>query len=448
MLVGAALWIMAQPGTIDVQWREYSIEARLGVALLALAVLLIALVFLARIAGAILSLPQGFSRYRKESRRKKGYRALTRGFVAIAAGDTGKAAAQAKLVRELLPDEGGLPLLLEAQAARLKGDEASARRIFEKLIEDKDAAFFGIRGLLKAAMEERHYERALDYAYQAVSHHPKQGWILKTVYDLELKTAKFEEASRTLQKLKKLNVVTADQARSDETVLLIMMAQQDDSRGEAAGALKKLERAVKLRPGFVPAAVRLAGKYRVRDKKGKAADVIELAWKENPHPDLLALWDALAPENTPSDTMRRLRWYEKLVAIKPDSVQGQVAAAAAAIEGGMWGQARAYLAQAENLVPKHSGYSAQLYRLRAKLEEKTTNDEKTIRRWLEKASESGPEPVWYCALTGNIYQSWHAFAPPHGSFNTIVWGDPAHKPLSLSETKSGLDPLMIETVRA
>jgi len=443
IVVCAAIWISTQRGSVDLVWNNYTISLQLGLFLLFLTLFTLLAVAFFRVVGVIVGAPGTFSRRRHEKNRQKGFQLLTRGFVAIAAGDAKKATGYARDVRRLLPGETGLPLLLEAQAARLRGEEGAARKSFEELLSDKDAAFFGIRGLLKSSLDEGDSIKALGYAKAALDKNPKQPWILKSVYDLELQSRHWHAAAKTLERVRKYKAIDEAQANRDEIALLMILAEEDRIAHNDSGWMKKIERAVKLDPGFTPAVVKLGEDYLERNKNGKVASLVERAWKINPHPDLAKLWGRIAPDNKASDPLRRLRWFEKLVAIKPDSADGQIAAARAAMDAGLAGEAKAYLTVAENLRP-----TAQIYRLRADLEEQTTRNATLIREWMDRAANAAPDSVWYCTLTGHIYERWSPVAEPHGSFNTIQWGNPltrsyARGNVTLSEWK---DPLMIEKI--
>ena len=61
------------------------------------------------------------------------------------------------------------------------------RQRFQELLQEKDTAFLGVRGLLKHAVEDHNYEAALDYALEANKLHPKQTWILEGLFDLQIK---------------------------------------------------------------------------------------------------------------------------------------------------------------------------------------------------------------------------------------------------------------------
>ncbi|MCB1529503.1 MAG: heme biosynthesis protein HemY [Rhodospirillales bacterium] len=440
LVVAAALWLAARPGSIAIEWMDYHISLQAGIFLLILVVFVLVVLFFFRVLGALVSIPRRIVGFHEESARRRGYRALTKGFVSVAAGDAKKATQFSKQSRALLPDDHGLPLLLEAQAARLRGEEGAARRSFEALLEDEDAAFFGIRGLLKSALDAGEIGRALEYAHKAESAHPKQGWILKTVYDLEIRNHLWEAAEKTLKKAVRYKGIDREKARSDEIALLVLRSEAEELEGRKRPMMRCLEKAYALDPFFVPAVVRLAEKYVHKKRRRKAVSLIEKIWRENPHPDLLPLWKQLEPANKKKDSLRRMQWYERLVALNPDSALGQFSAAQTAIEEGLWGEAKAYLIIALRLEP-----SAALYKLMAKVELETSRNEDAVREWLEKISEAPPSKVWTCRETGIVYERWSPLARPHDSFNTIVWGYPmARREGERLSSPSSIESLMIE----
>jgi HemY protein len=436
----AIIWIVTQRGAVAIQWNDYTLSLDLGIFLLFLGLFTLVAVASFRLINAIVNIPSGMSRRRRERNRRKGFQALTRGFAAIAAGDEKKATACAREVRHLLPDENGLPILLEAQAARLRGAEGEARQSFEKLLSDKDAAFFGIRGLMKSSLDEGDYGRALMHARDALSQNPKQPWILKSVYDLEILAHQWDEAYRTLEKLRRYRAIDLQKAAKDEIALLMIQAERAKEAGDTDLWLKKTERAWKLDPSFAPVAAALGEYWIGRGKPFKAASFIEKAWRLNPHPDLAALWEKAMPEGKAGDPLRVMRWMEKLSSMRPDSADGRLAVAKAAMDCGLNGEAKSHLLAAESVRP-----TARLYRLRADMEEATSRNPVLVREWLEKAASAPSDPVWYCRLTGHIYDRWSPVAQPHGAFNTIEWGNPS--PLSRAGEpllKEWKDPLLIE----
>ncbi len=418
LIAAAAVWVAQRPGTVEVDWLGYQVTAHVGLALFALLVGALFLLFLHRIALAIAGIPGSWKKRRERKSHEKGYQALTQGLTAVAAGDSKHASERARKTRELWPKDKGLSLLLEAQAARLRGEEDIARAAFDRLLKNKDTAFLGLRGLLVDALEGGDTVRALDLARKAQQMHPRQPWVIRMVYDLEIQRKKWLEAEKTLKRAVKYGAIEERQAQRDHVAMLAAQAEALAEKGEKKQAAGLLRRAHRMEPDFVPAAERLAALYIERGNKRAAKAAIEETWKRNPHKDLVKLWGKIAPPSKPKDISTRLGWFERLVALKPDNAESQIAAARAAMDDALWGQAREYLNMAAQIQP-----SARLYRMYAELEEMLYNTNEA-KEWLEKAADAPPDKVWTCRETGQIYERWMPVAKPHGSFNTIVWDYP------------------------
>lgn len=417
-IVAAALWLYSNPGTVSLHWNEYDVETTTAAAFVILVIAVLVITTFTRVIGFLVSLPSYLKNLNLRKRRDRGFRALTMGLSAVAAGDAKLASYHAYKMRRFIPDEKGLPGLLEGQAARLRGDEAEARGHFEKLLKEKDTAFLGIRGLLYTAIETADIDRALDLARQALAMHPDQPWIIRTVFGLEIEKHEWAAALTTLKRAERARAFSEADLRSNRIAILIQQADELSRTGYQQEAIKKLRDANRLDPAFTPAAQRLARAYLAAQKRRAAAAVIERAWKSNPHVDLVPVWESLAPPHKPSDMAAKLRWFERLVAANPGHAESQIAAAQAAINDGLWGEAWQYLAAAEKIRP-----SARLYRLWAEMEEKTGHSESARRYW-EKVANAPGDKVWVCKDTGAIYESWSPLAAPHGAFNTIVWDSP------------------------
>jgi len=145
LLVAIAVWVANHPGYIEISWLGYDIRAHIGFVLLVLFLALLLSLILYRIFLGLLNFPKVWKRYQEHKQRVQGYRALTLGLSAVAAGDAKAAEFQSLRMRKLLPEDKGLSLLLEAQAARLNGDDEAAQGFFEELVKHKDTSFLGLR---------------------------------------------------------------------------------------------------------------------------------------------------------------------------------------------------------------------------------------------------------------------------------------------------------------
>ncbi len=426
LVVGICIWVAERPGSVSIDWLEYRFTLKMGFFLLTcIAAILISLT-LYSIIHALLRMPQGIKRHREMQRKVKGYKALTLGLTAVAAGDKKAAHYQAARATGFLPEDQGLPLLLEAQSARLDGREEDAQENFYALMNNKDTAFLGIRGLLQTALDENNHEQALQLARKAHDLNPKQSWVLKIRYNLEIKSREWNDARKTLKRAERIKAFPTDKITSDRVAIALAHAEELLQNGESKEAFTEIKRAYKLAPNFVPASSAMAQHYIEQNNRARAVQIIERAWKSGDHPDLLELWDRVMPTKRAKNPLARLKWYERLLTINPQSAQGLLAIAEVAIHDGLWGEARSYLDRAEEIC-----ITSKLYELRAALERKSgSGDELAIEKYLKMAQTTEAEPVWVCSETGRIYNSWSPIALPHNSFNTIIWDLPQNWLLS------------------
>lgn len=441
-LIALAVWIADHPGTVRIEWAEYTFTFKhtgLFIALLLGFVLLTLFVY--QTIKTFVGLPSSLRRYNEIKGREKGYEALTKGLTAVAAGDTKAAVQYSKRASKFLAGDTGLPLLLEAQAARLDGREEDANKSFVALLEDKNASFLGVRGLLQTALDNGDHDTALALCEKALKLHPRQGWILKIAYDLQVEMQLWYGAEKTLAKAEKHGAIDAETAKSDRLALYLAQAQKDINEGHRPDAVLMLKKAMKLQPGFVPASIMMAELELKDGSKSKAQKVISKAWKEAPHGALAYFWRDQLGADKEGDKLARLRWMEKLLKVNADSAAGQRITGQAALDAGLWGEAREFFKRSDEM-----GATSTLYQSLAELEERSSKDQSAIKEWLSKAANAPAEKVWVCRETGNIYDRWVPIAPPHGSFNTIVWDRPhAHKgPVLVLDEKSRMSEALIE----
>lgn len=419
LLVGAAVWLALRPGDVVIEWQDWRVTAQAGFLFLTLGLAAFLLWVVFRIVNAVFSLFGWARRFRERRLRERGQRALLRGLAAVAAGDAKAAGKEARRARDFMPSDTGLVAILEAQAARMNGDRAATRAALETLVDSRDAAFIGVRGLIQLAIESGEPDEAIAAARRALELQPRQGWLLKLVYDLEIRMRDWAAAEKTLRRAVRAGVIPAGQALSDRVAMAMARADLAAGQGNAEQVLREVRIACGLDPSFVPAAARLAEIELGRGKRRRALARIERAWKANPHPDLVALWEKAAPEKTLAQSAARMKWFQRLVDLRPQSEEGHLALARAAMECQLWGEARYALEQVGKIRP-----CPRLFRLADMLETRSGLSVREGRSWLDLADDASPERAWTCRLTGRVYDRWSPIAEPHGAFNTIIWDVP------------------------
>src|SRR5215471_14403914 len=204
-------WVGVRPGEVSVVWLGHHIDAPIRVLLLAAFLLVAIAILLWSLWRLVTRSPRHFARARADGRRRKAYRALTQGMVAVAAGDAAEARRQAKLAGTLLNDPP-LTLLLAAQAAQLGGDERAAEKYFRAMLDRSETAFLGLRGLLMQSLKAGNHAESLKLARQAATERPNTAWAVSTLLDLELRSAEWAHALLTLKRAERLKAIDATAA--------------------------------------------------------------------------------------------------------------------------------------------------------------------------------------------------------------------------------------------
>ncbi len=432
LLVVLAVVVADQPGRVAIVWQGWRLDtsvAVLIVAALAIAALAVVIVGLLR---RLLGGPRAFLRARRERRRRDGYRALTQGMVAVAAGDADEAQRYARKADVLLA-EPPLTLLLSAQAAQLKGDEDAARKYFAAMLNRPETEFLGLRGLLTQALRRGEESTALRLAERAHTMRPKTPWVLTNLLELQVKAGEWQRAQATLSELVKAKLVPLLTGRHHQAALLLA---QSRAAAESDAALSLAGEAQDLVPDFAPAAVRRAQLLQRAGQMHKAAKAIETAWRREPHPQLATVYGASFAEEAP---LARVKRYERLAALKPDHVESHLAVAEAALAAQLWGEARRQLAAAgSDDAATGKPPTARICRLMAALEEAEHGDGAAARLWLARAGEAPPDPLFVCANCGAESRDWQPLCPRCRAFDSLAWRTPTRAVPALA-AEPGLD---------
>lgn len=425
IFVAIAVWVADHPGYVNMEFAEYGLRLRVNTGLFLLSLLIVILIalFFYRILQTITRIPYNVQSFMKNRRRDQGYKALSVGLTAVAAGDVKQAARCADKAVRLLPDDKGLPLLLLAQSQRMTGDDDGARKTFTALMRNKDTSFLGVRGLLQAAMDDNDHDQALALTEQALEMHPGQPWILKLAYDLQIQNRDWVRAKYTLARAEKKGAIEKPQAVKDRIAILLVEADEAIARDAKKEAISKLKKAHKTDPGFVPTIERLARVYMQNNQRRKAQNILEKAWKASDHPELARIWAEMTPEHKITDPTAAMKWMVKLEKHQPESAETFLALAKTAVDHRLWGDAREYLARSRDIRE-----GARLFKLYAEVEKSQHGDDQKAQEWQEKAVEAEPGKRWVCSQTGRLYDTWQPIADPHGSFNTIEWTYPHGTP--------------------
>ncbi len=172
------------------------------------------------------------------------------------------------------------------------------------------------------------------------------------------------------------------------------------------------EEAVRLSPGLVPAAVIAARLLGEQEKTWKALGIVEAAWAQSPHPDLVAVYTELKPDETPRARASRLMG---LAERNPDHIESRLLTAAQWVQLKDWNQARTALGSLPERLP-----SARVAALMAEIEQ-GRGDFQAQRYWLQRALSAPREPQWICDTCRASQPVWSPLCPACGAFDSLSW---------------------------
>lgn len=419
IVVAIAVWLADNPGVVHIEWQNRIVDTSFGVLLAAVALIVALAIGLYAILRSFRRAPYVWAERRRTKRRERGYRALTLGMVAVAAGDAEEARRQQRRADVLL-DEPPLNLLLSAQTSQLEGDDEAARRYFTAMLDRPETAFLGQRGLLMQARRDDDHGRALQIAEQANRQRPGTPWVLEALFDLQVRSGNWAEAELTLESMRRHRLIGKPDMKHRQAVLRTERGRLEAARGNNDRALQLAQEAQKLDPALVPAAVDLIRLSHAAGNQRRAERVADLSWRRNPHP---AVARAVADLHADLSPLERYRRFQKLAKAAPDHPETRFLLAEAAIEAELWGEARAQL---RPLVQENP--SARACRLMAEVETGEHGDAAAARSWLARASEAEPDPVWVCSECGAVAAEWTPLCHSCGAFDTLAWRVPDHVP--------------------
>jgi HemY protein len=407
-------WLAEIPGAVTLNWRgadrEVSLITATGI-VLALAVIIAAVWGILRF---VMRAPAALADANRARRREKGLMALSRGMIAIGAGDARQAGRYAVEADKYLGDES-LTKLLRAQSAQLSGDRAGAVAAFNEMLAIEDTHLLGLRGLHVEARRAGQAEAALDYARRANAR-ASVPWAAQAVLDDHARRADWGNALAAVEANAEARLLDKPTANRWRAVLQTALATERAER-DAKGALALAREALDLAPSLVPAAAICGKLTAAAGDLRKAARMLETAYAATPHPDLAAAYVRLRLGDSAGDRLTRARALARVAPFDPESV---LTIARAALEAQDLPAARKAMAP---LVGAEAGFGRPTARaciLMAEIED-AAGDDGAVREWLNRAARAPRDRAWVADTI--ITDKW-APASPSGALDAFVWRTP------------------------
>ena len=274
LLTAALTWAANSPGTLSVTWLGYQIdEIPIWLVIGGLILGFFAMWFTWWLVRLALGTPGAMGDFFRLRRSRKGLEALSKGMVAVGAGDVSGAQRQAIAARKLMSDSP-LAQLLEAQAAQMRGDEDKVKYVYTQMLDDPDSELVALRGLYTLARKAGDDAAARRHAERALRVNPALAWAAEAMMVYQTGEEDWPAALQLLESQRRSGGIDREEANRLKAVVMTAQAQAAEGK-DADAALDLASKAHKLDPALVPAAV-IAG--RVHAEQGalrKASKVLE-----------------------------------------------------------------------------------------------------------------------------------------------------------------------------
>jgi HemY protein len=404
-------WVADRPGEVAVSWLGYRVETSLLVAAVAVATLAMLIVLAWSVGLFLLRSPGRIAAARQSRRRRQGQQAISRGLIAIGAGDARAAKKHAGEAGRVAPAEP-LALLLAAQTAQLHGDRAGAEASFLEMADHPETRLIGLRGLYVEARRRDDPAAARGFAEEAAKSAPALPWAGQAVLEFRCADGDWDGALKILDRNLQNALVDKPTWRRHRAVLMTARALALEATDRETAKTLALE-AIRLAPDLVPAAALVGRLLADGGEIRKAGRIIEAAWRLNPHPDFAEIFAHLRIADSARERLARV---EALVRQPPGHPEGRLALARAALD------AREFAAVRGALEPLIAEPTQRVCMLMAELEEVEHGDTGRAREWMARALRAARDPAW--TADGIVSDRWLPVSPVSGRIDAFQWKVP------------------------
>jgi len=388
VLTATAFALSGEAGRASVEWLGWRVNMTGAAALSLMLIGAFLAVSLWRALLWVLETPARDARARADIRRRQGDEALSKGFLAAAAGDGSEARRLAQRAAELDQDAPALVRVLAAQAAEAAGDATAARAAYTAMLGFPEMRLAGHKGLMQTALAQGDHAAALGQAEAAYNLTRTARWAWRALLENRLEIGDWAAALELVQSGLARKIVTPISAERARAALLAASAAVLENHRDPkkqAQALDFAQQSARLDPGFAPGVMIAVRLLQADHKTARAQALIEQAWKVKPHPALWLAWRDLRTAETPPESARRI---EALVAFNPGHRESRFATVEQAL---LLREPAAARAAARPLI-EHTP-SARVCGLMARVAF-AEGEADEARAWMARGAAAAQEPAW------------------------------------------------------
>jgi HemY protein len=243
--------------------------------------------------------------------------------------------------------------------------------------------------------------------------------VLTTLLDLQTRQGDWDGAADTVAQAAAAKALPPAELRRHQATVYLELSQSAANTSRDADTLRYAKRAYRADPDHPAAAGWFADRLVAAGRRRRAAKLIEHEWTRRPHPDLAR---AYRRARVPASALAWAGEAQRLAALAPAHPESHRLLGEAALEAGLWGEARKHFAAA--IAAAGDAPPAVLCRKMAEVEERDGADGAAARRWLTLAAEANPDAGWICDACGAAHASWQPVCRRCNTFDRMGWRVP------------------------
>ncbi len=316
------------------------------------------------------------AKWQRERKTRKARGLILQGFGHLTAHNKEKAQIIASQVRNLWHGDSQDPFLLvfEGRLAEAEGELEKADEYYSQLLKNNEAKLYALRAQIGLAHKQNDETRVSKLSAKALKMAPND----LSLHDMHVQAlaakGDYNKAHKMLNKLQKQNLMAGEAVKARHAQLYIEQSDSALAHGKPNDARKLAQKAYKA--DQTPDAKRIEIETYLDQNNGKAAHKALLnAWKTKPHPDLLPLWERLAPD------MDQFVFYETMLKVNPTNPLTHAALVKAALNDNKAMEARAHLEALKRVASDSYEYAISKYRVVHQLD----HDKAEAQTWFDRA---------------------------------------------------------------
>lgn len=411
LIVGVAVWLADQPGTVRLEWRGVQLESSAG--FMALLLLLLCMI-LWKVGKLFFWAKYGWARRRERRLRlqhEQGLSMLTASFNALAAHDL-RSARRAQIAARKQLGDVALVTWLGAQIAERQHDTVTAQKAFLSLTSNPSATNLGWRGLMgaQARLSPGQAQQVMTAAL-ADKRVAKQSYVHEARFSEAARQHNWAELRQAITDAARYRALPKERLNHLEQVLLL-------ERGRALATVEPqqsrllLERAYRLAPDFLPVLLAYVDSLMAAGDKKLAGKVIATGWLLSPDETLFDRFQKLYADQV---ALARLQRFERFALKKKRDVQTLLALGQLSLEAELYTKAQAHIAEAQALRPTVRGYD-----MLADLALASHDDAHQAHSLARQAQDLPADQRYHCTVCDTPYQNWQMLCDRCGAFASIV----------------------------